>query len=54
MAQAQIQAFLKSRNAQYSNETEDSWLIEGAGNQCKLWFDEKANLSRKRKILTTE
>jgi hypothetical protein len=30
------------------------WLVEESNTQCKMWFDEKSVLGKKRKVLVVE
>jgi hypothetical protein len=31
-----------------------AWIVDESNTQCKLWFDDKLILSRKRKMLVSE
>jgi hypothetical protein len=54
--QNKIHDLLERRKLAVSRDSPQSrvWLVEESGTQCKLWFDEKSLLTKKRKILTSE
>ena len=54
MSQDQVTTLLTVRKTPYAKNAQQSWLVEETGNQCRLWFDEKGVVSKKRKVLTTE
>jgi hypothetical protein len=54
--QQKIREILKERNLSFSelHEGGSVWLIEESNKHCKLWFDEKATLTRKSKIFVND
>jgi len=54
--QHKIHDLLERRKLSFSGDSAQSrvWLVEESGTQCKLWFDDKSLLTKKRKILTSE
>lgn len=53
MEQQQIRILLAERNLRFS-DVGGFWTIEEEGAECRLWFDDKAVVSRKRKTLVVE
>lgn len=55
-AQEHVRELLKSRNLLLSAEGPSGhvWVVAEATTQCKLWFDDKAVLTRKSKTLVSE
>ena len=56
MDQHKIHDLLERHKLSASGDSAQSrvWLVEETGTQCKLWFDDKSLLTKKRKILTSE
>ena len=56
MEQAKVRGALRERGLSFSEEGPKAmvWLVEEPATHCRLWFDEKAALIRKRKILVAE
>jgi hypothetical protein len=54
--QQHIRDLLTARKLTFREERPGSnvWLVEEANAQCRLWFDEKLLLSKKRKVFVTE
>lgn len=54
--QEKARELLKSGNHPFNTETPNGrvWVVEEAGAECRLWFDEKSVLTKKRKTLTAE
>ena len=54
--QQNIRELLTQRNLSFSEGSpgERAWIVEESGTQCKLWFDDKSVLTKKRKILVSE
>ena len=54
--QRKIHDLLERRKLSFSGDSPQSrvWVVEESGTQCKLWFDDKSLLTKKRKILTSE
>lgn len=54
--QQKIRDLLHQRNLSFSEGTpsERVWIVEESNRQCKLWFDDKSVLTKKRKIFITE
>jgi hypothetical protein len=54
--QQKIRDLLRQHNLTFSegSPAERVWTVDESGTQCKLWFDDKAILSKKRKIFTTQ
>jgi hypothetical protein len=55
-SQQQIRDLLTERKLAFHEEHAGSnvWLVEESNAQCKLWFDEKLVLVKKRKVFVTE
>jgi hypothetical protein len=55
-AQAKIRDLLHQQNLTFSEGTasEHVWTIDESNTQCKLWFDDKSQVSKKRKVFVTE
>ncbi len=55
-AQEKVKDLLKSRKLSFNEDPHQKqvWLVEESSTQCKLWFDDKSVLARKRKILVAE
>lgn len=51
-----VRDLLKSNNLPLTNESSNGlvWIVEQPGVECKLWFDEKSAVTKKRKTLTAE
>ena len=56
MDQHKIHDLLERHKLSASGDSPQSrvWLVEESGTQCKLWFDDKSLLTKKRKVLTSE
>jgi len=56
MDQHKIHDLLQQHKLSFSGDSPQSreWLVEESGTQCKLWFDDRSLLTKKRKILTSE
>ncbi len=54
--QQKIRDLLHQRNLSFSEGAsgERVWIVEESNRQCKLWFDDKSVLTKKRKIFVTE
>jgi hypothetical protein len=54
--QQTIRDLIHQHNLTFSEGTaaERVWTVEESSTQCKLWFDDKAILTKKRKIFTTQ
>ena len=54
--QQKIRDLLADRNLSFHEEGTGSrvWLVEESNAQCKLWFDEKLLLEKKRKVFVTD
>ena len=54
--QEKARELLKSNNRPFSSEGTNGqvWVVDEAGSECRLWFDEKSVLTKKRKTLTAE
>lgn len=54
--QQKIQDLLNQRKLTFreTGAGERVWVVDESNSQCKLWFDEKAVLTRKQKILVNE
>ena len=55
-AQAKIRDLLHQQNLTFSDgaAAEPVWTIDESNTQCKVWFDEKSQVSKKRKVFVTE
>ena len=55
-AQAKIRDLLHQQNLTFSEgaASEHVWTIDESNTQCKLWFDDKSQVSKKRKVFVTE
>jgi hypothetical protein len=55
-AQGKIQDLLRQRNLTLSEgpPAEHTWTIEESNTQCKVWFDDTSQVSKKRKVFVTE
>ena len=51
-----VRELLKSNNVPFNDESSKGlvWVVEQPGVECKLWFDEKSAVAKKRKTLTAE
>ena len=56
MEQQKIHDLLTERKLPYREEPAGGrvWLVEESNSQCRLWFDEKSVLVKKRKVFTGE
>ncbi len=54
--QQKIRDLLQQRNLSFSEGAsgDHAWIIEESNKRCKLWFDDKSVLTKKRKIFVTE
>jgi hypothetical protein len=54
--QQKIRDLLTERNLTFHEEGAGGhvWLVEESNAQCRLWFDDKQILSKKRKVFTTD
>jgi hypothetical protein len=54
--QEAIRDLLHQRNLSFSegSEGERSWIVEESNTECKLWFDEKLILVKKRKVFVSQ
>jgi len=54
--QEAIRDLLHQRNLSFSesSEGERSWIVDESNTQCRLWFDEKLVLVKKRKIFVSQ
>lgn len=54
--QDKIRDLLEQRKLPYreGGSSDRSWTVDESSTQCKMWFDEKAVLSKKRKILVSD
>lgn len=54
MKRDDVRALLVARQLTASSETETVWFIEEQGTECRLWFDARSEVVKKRKTLVTE
>lgn len=56
MEQQKIRDLLSERKLSFREEPAGGrvWLVEESNTQCRLWFDEKSVLVKKRKVFVTE
>ena len=56
MPQDKIRELLTQRGLEFREQPSPGhvWLVEQSNTQCKLWFDEKSVLARKKKIFVTD
>jgi hypothetical protein len=54
MKRDDVRALLAARKLSTSSETENAWVIEEEGTECRLWFDTHSWVSKKRKTLVSE
>jgi len=54
--QSKVRELLEGRKLSFSDDSPQGrvWLVEESGTQCKLWFNDKSVLAKKRKIFITE
>jgi hypothetical protein len=54
--QQKIRELLHERNLSFSEGApgERAWVVEEPNTQCKLWFDDRSVLTRKRKVFVAE
>jgi len=54
--QEKIRALLQKRNLAFAGSASDGrlWAVEENGTECKLWFDAKSVLTKKRRTLVSE
>jgi hypothetical protein len=54
--QEKARELLKSNNRSFSTEGANGqvWVVDETGSECRLWFDDKSVLVKKRKTLTAE
>jgi hypothetical protein len=54
--QQKIREVLNQRNLSFSEGTRDerAWIVDESSTQCKLWFDEKSVLTKKRKMFVSQ
>jgi hypothetical protein len=55
-AEAKVRDLLHQQNLAFSEgaASEPGWTIDESNTQCKVWFDEKSQVSKKRKVFVTE
>ena len=55
-AQAKIRDLLRQQNLTFSEgaPSEHVWVVDESNTQCKIWFDDKSQVSKKRKVFVTE
>jgi hypothetical protein len=56
ISQQKVRDLLRQRNVSFTtgSASEHMWIVEESSFQCRIWFDEKGLLIKKRKILVTE
>jgi hypothetical protein len=55
-SQERIRAMLQERRLSFTESAAEGreWLVEENGTECRLWFDAKSVLTKKRRTLTSE
>jgi hypothetical protein len=56
MDQLKIRELLTQHNLSFREETTGGrvWLVEESSTQCRMWFDEKTILVKKRKVFVAD